>query len=153
MAIGIIGRTGGGGVYTVDDFKALHPEFFPDQSGDPDPDNPQLQPPSPAILDMYIQLAHACIPKNLYREAWGLCMGLFVAHLLTRSNQLAAAAVGAPHDTGRIASSESVDGVSVSYDTGAERALAEDFGELTATPYGKQLIHWVKMMGIGGLYV
>ena len=151
MAVGMIGRTGGGGEFTVDDFKETHPEFFVE----PDPDNPPPfpVPPVPAVLDMYIKLAHASIPKNLYKEAWQLCMGLYVAHLLTRSNQLAAAAADAPHDDGRIASSKSVDGVSVSYDTSAERALADDFGELATTAYGKQLIYWIKMMSIGGLYV
>ena len=163
--IGMIGRTGGSGKYTVDDFKKFHPEFFaePDPGcmaeqhpqGATRPDNPPPfpVPPVPAVLDMYILLAHASIPKNLYKEAWQLCMGLYTAHLLTRANQLAAAAVGAPLDDGRIASSESVDGVSVSYDTSAERALAEDFGELATTAYGKQLIYWIKMMSIGGLYV
>ena len=149
--VGMIGRTGGSGKYTADDFKAAHPEFFIEP--DPDLPPPILKPPSPAILDMHIQLAHASIPKNLYKEAWRLCMGLYIAHLIARANQIAVAAKGAPYDDGRTAASESVGSVSISYDTGIAQTLADDFGELAQTIYGQQLIYFVRMVGIGGLYV
>ena len=139
MVVGMIGRTGGSSGYTAKDFEAVFPELLADGI--------------PAALDMYIELAHACISKNLYKEAWKLCMSLFIAHNLVRANQLAAKAEGSPVDNGRITSSASVDGVSVSYDTAAERATAEDFGELATTVYGRQLIYWIRMMSIGGLYV
>jgi hypothetical protein len=154
--IGLLAQ-GGNGVanppYGVEDFYNTFPQFFNPPEEVPDGGGPG--PPVPlvpmAVLQMYINLAHSCISYAIFRDAWFLCMGLFIAHWLTLYLQTADDPL-AGETTGLI-SSKSVDGVSVSYDNNAVTSDMEGFGMYKSTSYGEQLATWAKLMGLGGLYV
>ena len=133
--------------YTAKDFYSVYPQFFhpSDEPGEPIPIVP------PAVMQIYVNLAHSCISYAIFRDAWFMCMGLFIAHWLALYLQTADDPLAG--DTTGLISSKSVDGVSVSYDNNAVAADMEGFGMYKATSYGEQLVTFAKMMGLGGLYV
>jgi hypothetical protein len=145
--IGLLANATGGPVanppYTVEDFYADFPQFF---TLDED-DNPVLILPL-GMLEMYIDLAHSTITKPIYREAWRMCMGLFIAHFATLYLQ----GKDDPGQAGLVAS-KSVDGVSVSFDNSAIVSDLQGFGTFKLTSFGEQLATYAKMVGIGGFYV
>lgn len=139
----------------IEDFYNQYPQFFAppavdEETGQTDP--PYSNPLVPTfMLQDIINLAHASLQFSVYREAWLICMGLFVAHfatlyLQTMNDPLAG-------DTAGLVASKSVDSVSVSYDNSAITADLQGFGEFKATTFGLQLATYAKMMTTGGLYV
>ena len=103
-------------------------------------------------------MAQASIKKDRYNSAWEFLMGLYVAHnlvLYMRTQQgdpSAENALKGSIPTG-IASSKSVDGLSISYEF---MGLQEDFigyGTWKLTTYGQQLITLTKAYGHAGMWV
>jgi hypothetical protein len=76
---------------------------------------------------------------------------LFVAHnlVLGRQAAMSAAGGGVPGQASGPTSSETVDKVSVSYDTGA--AAIEDGGAWNLTTYGVQFLQLARLIGAGGI--
>ena len=134
--------------YTIRDFYGIYPQFF--KPLEEETDGPVPIVPS-AVMQMYINLAHSCISYAIFRDAWVMCMGLFIAHWLTLYLQTADDPLAG--DTTGLISSKSVDGVSVSYDNNAITADMDGFGMYKATSFGEQLVTFAKLMGMGGLYV
>jgi len=148
--IGLLAHSGRGGtnpLYAVADFYSQYPQFF----NPPDPDDIPAPLVPMEILEMYIELAHDCISYALFGRLWRVCMGLFIAHFLTLYLQTMDDPLAG--DTTGLIASKSVDGVSVSYNHNALTSDMEGFGMFKATTFGEQLITWVRMLGIGGLYV
>ena len=144
-------RTGDNPSYTLEDYLSMYPQFESDSGG------VYLVPT--VILQMYIDLANASIQEARYHGAWVLCMGFFVAHFATLYLQGTASpgsSAGQVLEAGRaqgLATSESVDGVSVSTDY---NAIANDLNGWAAwklTIYGQQLATIGKLMGKGGMMV
>jgi len=144
-------RTGDNPSYTLEDYLSMYPQFGSDSGG------VYLVPT--VILQMYIDLANASIQEARYHGAWVLCMGFFVAHFATLYLQGTASpgsSAGQVLEAGRaqgLATSESVDGVSVSTDY---NAIANDLNGWAAwklTIYGQQLATIGKLMGKGGMMV
>ena len=144
-------RIGENPSYTLEDYLSMYPQFESDSGG------VYLVPT--VILQMYIDLANASIQEARYHGAWVLCMGFFVAHFATLYLQGTASpgsSAGQVLEAGRaqgLATSESVDGVSVSTDY---NAIANDLNGWAAwklTIYGQQLATIGKLMGKGGMMV
>ena len=95
--------------YTLEDLKAVYPQF----EGDGVPDS---------VLEMYLELAHETIQKTRWRSYWKLAMGLFVAHFVTlwamgvTDGATSAAELASAGGNQGVVSSKSAGGVSISRD-------------------------------------
>ena len=110
------------------------------------------------VFNLFVGMAQASIKKDRYNSAWEFLMGLYVAHnlvLYMRTQQgdpSAANALKGSLPVG-IASSKSVDGLSISYEF---MGLQEDFngyGTWKLTTYGQQLITMTKNFGRAGMWI
>ena len=110
------------------------------------------------VFNLFAGMAQSSIKKDRYFEKWEYIMGLYIAHnlvLYLRANSGdpgAASALSSSLPQG-IASSKSVDGLSISYDF---FGVAEDFagyGTWKLTTYGQQLITLTKIYGHAGMWV
>ena len=110
------------------------------------------------VFNLFKAMADGAIKYDRYKTNWKYLMCLYIAHYLTlylktqegdpsSSNALKGALpVG-------IASSKSVDGLSVSYDFMGVTDGMEDYGTWKLTLYGQELITMTKMFGHGGMWV
>lgn len=111
-----------------------------------------------AVFNLFKAMADKAIKKDRYFSAWEYLMGLYIAHmsiLYLKANQgdpSSLAAIQSSVPSG-VATSKSVDGLSISYDL---LGTAEDFagyGTWKLTTYGQQLITLTKMYGHSGMWV
>jgi hypothetical protein len=138
-------RSGTNPAYTLPDFLKLYPQFTDTLS--------------PDIVQVYIDAASNCISQQRFRSMWNIAISLFVAHFCaihvqTMADKSAdASTVAATGQVLGITTSESVDGVSYSVDTGAIMNDLEGFAGWKATAYGVQLATLAKLYGKGGMMV
>jgi hypothetical protein len=98
------------------------------------------------VLQIYLNLALACLQQQLYFQAWPLAMALFVAHFATlfaRSSGQPATSVGQVAASGLqfgILTSKSVGGVSAGYTNWIAQEWFSYYGAMVETTYGVQLI-------------
>lgn len=143
--------TGTNPLYTTDDFFTVYPQYGPDTSGN------YLVPLT--ILQMYINLANACLSQARYQDSWQLCMGFFVAHFATLFLQGTASAgspAGAVLEAGKaqgLITSESVGDVSDSIDYNAIANDLNGWAAFKLTVYGQQLATIGKLLGKGCMMV
>lgn len=154
--IGLIGgasniRTGSNPPFLYGDFIAMYPQFGP--VGSSDPLIPQ------AIVQMYIDLANACILEARWRSYWKIAMGWFAAHFCslymqgTADPSSGAGAVLAAGQAKGLNTSEAVGDVSVSMDYNAIAQDLDGWAAWKLTIYGQQLATIGKIVGKGGMYV
>lgn len=107
-----------------------------------------------ALLNNFISRANATLMYSKLCENWQYCMGLFIAHFATLFLQASSGtdvnSILDGSQPNRVISSESVDGVSASYDTNSSDTR---FAEFKTTIYGQQLITYLKFTGLGGMVV
>jgi len=137
--------------FALNDFIAMYPQYGPNSDGD------YLVPI--LILQMYIDLANACVKQIRYRSYWALCMGFFIAHFATLYLQgiaspgsTAAQVIDAGRAQG-LTTSESVDGVSVSTDYSIIASSLGSWAAWNLTSYGQQFATMARMVGKGGMMV
>ncbi|MCL2084421.1 MAG: DUF4054 domain-containing protein [Oscillospiraceae bacterium] len=159
-------RGGDNPPFTVADFQAIYPQFWEaaTEPGDPDAD-PPVKPSTvytpyvpEDVIDMYVQMADACVKIRRFHAAWKMCMGLFIAHFLTLYMQTMAEnatqqAVAAAGRTKGLMASKSVDGVSASYDFSAVMQDLDGWAAWKLTAYGVQYATLAKAYGMGGMRV
>lgn len=155
-AAGIIGvasnvRTGSNPAFTLDDFIAAYPQFGPNTE--------QAYVIPQTIVQMYIDLAEACIKEVRWRAYWKVAMGWFVAHFCTMYLQGtadpdsgAAGVLQASRARGLITSKSAGD-VSVSTDYTMVAQDLEGWASWKLTTYGQQLATIGRVVGKGGMYV
>jgi hypothetical protein len=85
-------------------------------------------------------------------------MGLYVAHFIAMSLNASQGATTASGIVGHakpimLQTSKSVGDVSASYDASSVSDDFKNYGSFKMTTYGQQLITFVKMAGMGGMYV
>lgn len=138
--------------YTVEDFTSVFPLFVINQS----PEAPGYIPLE--VFELFKNMADASIKKERYCSAWKYFMGLYIAHMLTlylktsEGDPTAQNALASSISSG-VATSKSVDGLSISYDL---LGMAEDlagYGTWKLTIYGQQLATLTRMYGHGGMWV
>lgn len=134
--------------FTLDDFKGVFP-VFPVGDGGDIPEE---------VFNLFKAMADGAIKYDRYFTNWKYLMCLYIAHYLTLYIQTnngeddAAAALRGALPMG-IASSKSVDGLSVSYDFMGVTNGMDDYGTWKLTLYGQQLITLTKIFGHGGMWV
>lgn len=149
--------------YSIDDFKSVYPYFFTVQENKENPSSLKDWFASPIIpvevLEMYIEFAHSCVKIWRYHEGWKLCMGLFIAHFVTlymlsmaEPGSSAAQILNAGQKKG-LASSKSVDGVSVSYDLSTAAQGLDDWAAWKSTEYGAQFATLAKLYAPRSIYI
>nr|DAJ94251.1 MAG TPA: head to tail adaptor [Caudoviricetes sp.] len=111
-----------------------------------------------AVYNLFYNMANASIKYQRYHSNWKYCMCLYIAHYLTLYLQTQSGDPGAQSALAGalprgVASSKSVDGLSISYDfMGAAEDLA-GYGTWKYTIYGQQLASITKMYGHAGMWV
>ena len=140
--------------FTLSDFQAVFP-IFPISSSS---DNTSEGDIPLAVYNLFKGMADGAIKYDRYFTNWKYLMCLYIAHYLTLyiqtqngDDNMANALRGAlPFG---IASSKSVDGLSVSYDFMGVTDGMNDYGTWKLTLYGQQLITLTKIFGHGGMWV
>jgi hypothetical protein len=149
-------RGGSNPPYTLADFYKAYPAFGPSNPCEPDHAEYLI---NPEIMQMYLDLANACLQESRWRSYWKVAMGWFIAHFLTLHLQSLTAA-GSPAaqvvQAGQargLQSSKSVGDVSVSYDFNTAMSDLDGWAAWKLTVYGQQLATAAKLVGRGGMYV
>jgi hypothetical protein len=144
-------RNGANPSYQVSDFLSVYPQFGTNTQGTP---NVPI-----AVIQLYIDLAQACIQSTRWRTSWTIAMSLFVAHFCTLWLRGSASVddnkdtiIDAGYTEGIITGS-SVDGVSYSMDITTAANDLEGYAAWKSTSYGIQLATFAKMYGKGGIMV
>lgn len=143
--------TGENPSYALADFLSVYPQFGSDTEGE--------VVINPEIIQMYIDLANACIKQARWHSSWKIAMGLFVAHWCTlwlRSTASADEGKDAIIEAGQtqgIITTESVDGVSYSVDATAFMDDLKGYGAWKTTDYGAQLATLAKTYGKGMMLI
>lgn len=136
---------GGNPPYTLKDFQEQYPQFdgiVPD-----------------TFLNMYINLAWNSLQKARWHDAWEIAMGWFVAHFATlyldsmAPKGSSAGRVLAAGKAKGLATSKSVDGVSVAYDYNTVTQDLDGWAEWKLTIFGQQLAGYAKMLASGGAFI
>ena len=104
-----------------------------------------------SIVDAWVGIAHQCVKYSLWDKTWELGMGLFIAHFLTLYQQTIEENLGNPVLSKGLSkgliTSESVGGMSVSYDLGSFTSEFDGWGTFKQTIFGQQYAHFLQMMG------
>lgn len=136
--------------FTQEDFSGIFP-IFPIGSQ-------QGQIPS-EVFNLFLGMANHTIKYDRYHSNWKYLMCLYIAHHLTlylqtqNGDATSANALKAALPTG-LASSKSVDGLSISYDfTWANDSDYTGYGTWKQTEYGQQLITMTKIYGHTGAWI
>lgn len=122
--------------YTSDNFLRAYPQFsILDTS----------------VVDAWVGIAHQCVKYSLWDKTWELGMGLFIAHFLTLYQQTIEEDLGNPVLSKGLSkgliTSESVGGMSVSYDLSSFTNEFDGWGTFKQTIFGQQYVHFLQMMG------
>lgn len=110
------------------------------------------------VFNLFVGMAQSSIKKDRYFSTWEYLMGLYVAHNLflylkaSQGEPGAASALASSLPFG-IASSKSVDGLSISYDFMGSQEDYLGYGTWKLSIYGQQLITLTKIYGHGGMWV
>lgn len=110
-------------------------------------------------FNLFLAMANAAIKYDRYKTSWNYFMCLYIAHYCTLFIQMisnpenvsAAQALQGAMPKG-IATSKSVDGLSISYDLIQSDAM-KDYGTWGLTTYGQQLVTLTRMYGHAGMWV
>lgn len=152
-------KSGSNSPFLLGDFLAMYPQFAQESFVSPNQFTEGANLIPEEIIQMYIDLADACIKESRWHAYWKVAMGWFVAHFCTLYIQGTAdptggaAAVLAAGQVKGLNTSESVGDVSVSIDY---NLIAQDLNGWAAwklTIYGQQLATIGKLVGKGGMYV
>jgi len=136
--------------FTVDNFKALYPHFF-------DEDTCKIP---VGALNNFIKMADGAVKKSRYKSVWEMCMGLFIAHHVTLYMQSMVvipnadnSAIAAAGQAKGLISSKSVDGVSIAYDYSQTLSDLNGWGSWKSTTYGVQFASYARIYNMGGMYI
>ena len=104
-----------------------------------------------SVVDAWVGIAHQCVKYSLWDKTWELGMGLFIAHFLTLYQQTIEEDLGNPVLSKGLSkgliTSESVGGMSVSYDLSSFTSEFDGWGTFKQTIFGQQYVHFLQMMG------
>lgn len=111
-----------------------------------------------AVFNLFKAMADKAIKYDRYKSAWEYIMGLYIAHLsvlFLKANQGDPSSLAAIQNSvpSGVATSKSVDGLSISYDLMGANEDYAGYGTWKLTTYGQQLITMTKMYGHGGMWV
>lgn len=139
--------------FTQEDFTNTFPVFPISDSFDPE--NPSI--PAP-FFNMVMAMANSTIKYGRYKGQWKYLMCLYMAHYFTlflqtqKGDANAQSALQGAMPTG-VATSKSVDGLSISYDLMGMTDDLSGYGTWKYTIYGQQLVTMAKIYGHAGMWV
>jgi len=144
-------RAGENPPFTIDDFKAVYPQFWADDVKALLPD---------AVIEMYVGFANAIVNIARYHESWKVCICLVIAHFIVLYLRTmasvpdpAALDIIKAGETRGLVASKSVDGVSVSYDYSTAISDLDGWAAWKTTEYGIQFLTLAKVYNLGGMRV
>ena len=110
------------------------------------------------VYNLFYNMANKSLKYDRFKSQWKYCMCLYIAHymilfLMTQSGDPGAQAALSGALPRGIASSKSVDGLSISYDFMDTASDLKGYGTWKYTIYGQQLATITKMYGHGGMWV
>lgn len=139
--------------FTKEDFTSTFPVF--PISDDFDSENPSIP---TAFFNMVMAMANSTIKYDRYKGQWKYLMCLYMAHYFTlflqtqKGDANAQSALQGAMPSG-VATSKSVDGLSISYDLMGMTDDLSGYGTWKYTIYGQQLVTLTKMYGHAGMWV
>lgn len=139
--------------FTRDDFNEIFPVFKLQDGAEIKQDEIPIE-----VFNLFYNMANKSLKYDRFKSVWKYCMCLYIAHymilyLMTQNGDPGAQSALAGSLPRGIASSKSVDGLSISYDfMGAAEDLS-GYGTWKYTIYGQQLATITKIYGHGGMWV
>ena len=142
--------------FTEDDFKSVFPNF---PIGEENKDANGNYIPEEAFT-LFLMMANKAIKYDRYQSSWKYFMCLYIAHFMVLYMQMiknpedtsVAGALASALPTG-VATSKSVDGLSISYDLLGVTVDVAGYGTWKLTKDGQQLITLTKIYGKPGMWV
>lgn len=110
------------------------------------------------VFNLFLDMANKSIKYDRYKSLWKYLMGLYIAHyltlyLMTQQGEPGAQAALQGSVPRGIATSKSVDGLSISYDMMEVTNDLAGYGTYKLTIYGQQLATLTKNYGHAGMWV
>ena len=142
--------------YTLDMFEKVFKNFCI-EGGTIEPEDGSDKIPV-EVFNLFVGMAQASIKHDRYKSNWEYLMGLYIAHNLflylkaSEGDPGATSALSSSLPFG-IASSKSVDGLSISYDFVGMQEDFSGYGTWKLSLYGQQLIALTKIYGHGGIWI
>lgn len=139
--------------FTRDDFSSIFPVFKLQDGTEVKHDEIPEE-----VFNLFYNMANKSLKYDRFKSVWKYCMCLYIAHymilyLMTQNGDPGAQSALAGSLPRGVASSKSVDGLSISYDfMGAAEDLS-GYGTWKYTIYGQQLATITKVYGHGGMWV
>lgn len=139
--------------FTRDDFNEIFPVFKLQNGIEIKQDEIPTE-----VFNLFYNMANKSLKYDRFKSVWKYCMCLYIAHyivlyLMTQNGDPGAQSALAGSLPRGVASSKSVDGLSISYDfMGAAEDLS-GYGTWKYTIYGQQLATITKIYGHGGMWV
>lgn len=139
--------------FTRDDFSSIFPVFKLQDGTEIKQDEIPTE-----VYNLFYNMANKSLKYDRFKSQWKYCMCLYIAHYMTlflmtqNGDPGAQAALSGALPRG-IASSKSVDGLSISYDFMDTASDLKGYGTWKYTIYGQQLATITKMYGHGGMWV
>ena len=132
--------------FTIDDFDNIFPVFNVKNDI------------ATEVYNLFYNMANKSLKYDRYKGSWKYFMCLYIAHFLTlylqtqNGDPSSQAALAGAMPRG-VASSKSVDGLSISYDFMDAASDLSGYGTWKYTIYGQQLATLTKLYGHGGMWV
>lgn len=126
-------------ILTVQQFRELFPSFNEDQYPD-------------LAVESRIELAELFFSKKIWKpeKVRIHAVGLYTAHYLAAYGSASSGGSGKTAGSAMgVVSSKSVDGASISYDTGS--TVEQGAGFWNSTPYGRELYQLMRVFGAGAV--
>ena len=139
--------------FTRDDFSSIFPVFKLQDGTEVQQDEIPEE-----VFNLFYNMANKSLKYDRFKSVWKYCMCLYIAHymilyLMTQNGDPGSQSALAGSLPRGVASSKSVDGLSISYDfMGATEDLS-GYGTWKYTIYGQQLATITKVYGHGGMWV
>lgn len=139
--------------FTRDDFNEIFPVFKLQDGAEIKQDEIPIE-----VFNLFYNMANKSLKYDRFKSVWKYCMCLYIAHymilyIMTQNGDPGAQSALVGSLPRGIASSKSVDGLSISYDfMGAAEDLS-GYGTWKYTIYGQQLATITKIYGHGGMWV
>ena len=139
--------------FSKEDFSSVFPQF---SFGDTNQDNQDNIPD--IVFNIFLSMANAALKYDRYKSSWKYLMCLYIAHfcslyLMTTQGDGTAQSILRSAVPPMVATSKSVDGLSISYDTVGVYNDFSKYGTWALTSYGAQLVTLIRIYSGAGMWV
>ena len=141
--------------FSLADFQLIFPVFAINEEDAVEPDPEKIP---YIVFALFLAMANKAIKYDRYKDSWKYFMCLYIAHFLTlwiqtqSGDEGSANALRGAMPTG-VATSKSVDGLSISYDLLGVSEDLEGYGTWKLTVYGQQLVTLTRIYRGAGMWI